>query len=82
METPFSSRRQAGEVDVRRDQEDPREQPDADREDQRVDQAGAVALRVPPSHEHEQPCHERRVDRQVDGVAERRELDSAPNSFG
>ena len=32
-------------------------------------------LRVAPPHEHEQPRHQRRVDGQVDGVAERRELD-------
>ena len=44
-------RRQAGEVDVRSDQEDPREQRDADRDDQRVDHAGAVALWVPPPDE-------------------------------
>ena len=61
-------------MDVRSDEEDPGEQRDANGEDQRVDHAGAVALRVAPSHEHEQPRHESRVDGQIDGVAERREL--------
>ncbi len=68
-------RRQAREVDVRRDEEHPREQGDADRDDQRVDHAGAVTLRVTPTHEDEQPGHERRVHGEVDGVADRGELD-------
>ena len=51
--------RQAGEVDVRGDEEDPREQGDADRDDQRVDHAGAVALRVSAPDEDEQAGHER-----------------------
>ena len=45
------------------------------REDQRVDHGRAVALRVPPPHEQEQPADESRIDGQVDRVAERRELD-------
>ena len=71
---PLLHQCQPGEVDVRSDQEDPGEQRDADREDEGVDHAGAVALRVSPSHEHEQPDDESRVDGQIDGVAERREL--------
>ena len=39
------------EVDVRGDQEDPREQADADRENQRVDQRGSIWTWIPPPDE-------------------------------
>jgi hypothetical protein len=68
-------RRQAGEMDVRRDEEHPGDERDPERQDQRVDHGGLVALRVAAPHEHEQPGDQRRVDGQVDGVAEGRELD-------
>ncbi len=60
-------------VQVRRDQRDPREQREAERHDQRVDDARAVALRVAPADEHQQARHERRVDEHVRAVAQRRE---------
>ena len=60
-------------VQVRRDQRDPREEREAERHDQRVDDARAVALRVAPAHEHQQARHERRVDEHVRAVAQRRE---------
>ena len=68
-------RREPREVDVRGDEEDPRDERDAHREDERVDDAGAVALRVPASDEDEEPGHEGRIYREVDPVAERRKLD-------
>ena len=61
-------------MDVWSDEENPGEQREADCEDERVDHAGAVSLRVAPSNEHEQRRDESRVDRQIDGVAERGEL--------
>ena len=60
-------------VDVRRDERDPRDEREAQRHDQRVDEAGAVAVRVAAAHEREQPDHERRVDEEVHPVADRRE---------
>ena len=48
----FRHPREAGEVDVGGDQEHPREQADADREDRGVDHRRAVAHRVPPPHEN------------------------------
>ena len=63
----------AAEVDVRRDQEDPRQQADAERQDQRVDQAGAVGDRVSAPDEQHEAGHQRRVHRQVERVAGRRE---------
>jgi hypothetical protein len=69
-------------VDVRGDQEDPRDQGDADGENERVDDGGAVAPGVSAFHEDQQPCDERWVDRQVDRVAERRELHLDPEELG
>ena len=71
----FLGHRESREVNVRGDEEDPREEADSDRENQRVDHARAVALWVAPPYQDEQPGDERRVDRQVDGIPERRELD-------
>ncbi len=65
--------REPGEVDVGRDQEGPREQADADRQDQGVDQRGRIPARITPLDQHEQPGHEDRVDEQVERVSRRRE---------
>ena len=65
-------------MDVRRNQEDPREQADPDRQDQRVDQCGSIGLRVAPPDEHEQAGHEHGIDRQVETVAGGREADVRP----
>ena len=62
-------------MDVRGDQEHPGEQAEADRQDQRVDHAGRVALRVTAPDEEEQPRHQRRVHGEVEPVADRREAD-------
>ena len=67
--------REAGEMNVRGDEKNPREEADSDRENQRVDHAGAVALWVAPPDQEEQPGYECRVDRQIERVPERRELD-------
>ncbi len=74
--------REAREVDVRRDEEDPGEQCDADRDDQRVDDTGTVALRVTTADEDEQARDERRIDGQVDGVPDGRELDLGARQLG
>ena len=42
---------------------------EAERHDQRVDDARAVALRVAAADEHQQPGHQRRVDEDVGAVA-------------
>ena len=60
-------------VQRRLDQRDPRDQREAERDDQRVDRTGAVALRVAPPHEDQQADHQRGVDEHVRRVAERRE---------
>ena len=60
-------------VDVGRDERDPRDEREAQRHDERVDEAGAVAVRVAAPYEREQPDHERRVDEDVHPVADRRE---------
>ena len=65
---------QPGEMDVRSDEKHPGEQGDADRDDQRVDNARSVAARVAPPHENEQPCHQSGIDGEIDRVSERREL--------
>ena len=75
-------RRQAGEMNVRSDQEHPGEKRDADGDDQRVDHACAVALRVSPADEDEQARHERRIDGQVDGVPDGRELHLDAHELG
>ncbi|MDP9298917.1 MAG: hypothetical protein M3O98_09670, partial [Actinomycetota bacterium] len=59
-------------VPVGRDQEHPREGADADRDDERVDQARPVAPRVLPADDQEQSQHEAGIDRQVEDVADRR----------
>ena len=69
----LGDRRQLGVVQVRGDQEHPGEQRQAERDDQRVDDARAVRLRVAAADEHEQARHERRVDRDVEAVAQGRE---------
>ena len=63
----------AAQVDVRRDQEDPRQEADAQRQDQRVDQARAIRDRVTPPDEQHKTGHQRRVHGQVERVAGRRE---------
>ena len=63
----------AAQVDVRRDQEDPRQEADAERQDERVDQAGAVGDRVSAPDEQHEARHQRRVHGQVERVAGRRE---------
>ena len=60
-------------VDHRRDQHQPRDQAEADRQDQRVDQRRPLAGRVSPPGEDEDAPEQRRVERQVDGVAPGRE---------
>jgi hypothetical protein len=72
----------AAELDVRGDQEDPREQGDAQREDERVDGAGPVGARVAPPHEQEQAGHQRRVDGEVERVAGRGEPDVEAEQAG
>ena len=62
-------------VQVGRDERDPRQQRQAQRHDQRVDDARAIALRVAPADEHQQARHQRRVDGHVGAVAQRRERD-------
>ena len=62
-------------MDVRRDQEHPREQAEPDRQDQRVDQRRAVGARIAPSDEKHEPRHQDRIDRQVQRVADRRKPD-------
>ena len=47
-----------------------------------VDQPGPVAPRVPAPHEQEEPCHQRGVDHEVDGVPGEGNGTSAPSSFG
>ena len=65
--------RKAREVEVRRDQEHPGQERDADGQDRRVDQPWAIAVRVAPPHQHEQSRHQRRVDGQIEPVSGRGE---------
>ena len=67
--------RQAGEVNVRSNEEDPRQEADSDRQDPRVDHGGPVSLGVAPPDQEEEPGYERRVDGQIERISERRELD-------
>ena len=60
-------------MDVRGDQEDPREQADTDAEDERVDQRRPVTPGRPTLDQNVQPREEDGVDRQVERVAHRRE---------
>jgi len=70
-------------VEVRRDEEDPREKAEPDGEDQRVEHARAVeTLRVAATHEEHQACEQRGVDREVDRVATRREANCAAEQVG
>ena len=62
-------------MDVRGDQEHPREQADADRQDRGIDQGRKIATRVPALDEQKHSGHQGRVDRQVEPVAEGREAD-------
>ena len=71
----FLGHRESREMNVRGDEKDPREEADSDRENERVDHACAVALWVTPLYQQEQAGDERRVDRQIDGVPQRWELD-------
>ena len=64
---------QAGEMDVRRDQEHPREETDTNRQDQRVDERGSIGPRVPSLDEDEQPRHQGGIDEQIERVPDRRE---------
>ena len=68
-------RREPRQVHVRGDEEDPGQQREADCENERVDQHGAVALRTAPLDEQEQPAEQDGIERQIDGVACRRESD-------
>ena len=52
-------------VERRLDQRDPRDQREAERDDQRVDRPGAVALRVAPPDEDQQAHHQGGVDDHV-----------------
>ena len=61
--------------DVGTDQEDPRQQPEAQGDDEGVEQAGLVATGQSGPHEQEQPDGQDRVHGDVDGVDERRERD-------
>ena len=67
--------REVLEVDVRRNQEDPGEQADADRQDQRIDQCGPIRARTSPSDENEQSGHEHRINEEVERVADRGKAD-------
>ncbi len=69
-------------VDVRRDERHPRDEREAQGHDQRVDEPGAVALRVAAAHERQQADHERRVDEDVHRVADRRERHLAAEDAG
>ena len=73
---------EAREVDVRRDQEDPGQRGEADREDQGVDSGGLVAIRLPPPHEQQESDHEERIDEQVHRVPGRGEADLAAEQLG
>ena len=68
-------------MDVRRDQEDPREQADSDRQDQRIDQRRSVTPRTSPPDEDEQACHQYRVHEEIERIADRRELDVDPKQL-
>ena len=73
---------QPREMDVRRNEEHPRQQREADGEDQRVDDGGAIAVRVAPAHEQQKPAEQRRIDKQVDRVARGRKSDDAAEQRG
>ena len=74
---------EAGEVQVRRDQEDPGEQSEPDGQDERVDDGRTVTtVRIATPDEQHQPGEERRVDGEVDGVAGRGEADRAAQQVG
>ena len=60
-------------LDDRRDQLQPGDQPEADREDQRVDQRRHLARAVAAPGEHDDAGEQQRVEGEVDGVAWRRE---------
>ena len=62
-------------ADVGADQEDPRQQPEAQGDDEGVEQAGLVAPGQPCPHEQKQPDGQDRVHGDVNGVDERRERD-------
>ena len=58
---------------VRRHQEDPRQHTDADRDDEGVDQRGAVAAGVPAAHQDDQSGDQHGIDGEVHRVADGRE---------
>ena len=60
-------------VRVGRHQEDPRQQRQADRDDRRVDQARPVPSRVAAPDQQQQPRDGDRIDREIDGIGDRRE---------
>ena len=75
--------RQARQVDVRGDEEHPREQSAANREDERVDHRGTVvAASAAAPHEQHQADEQQRIDAQIDRVAGRREADGAAEQIG
>jgi hypothetical protein len=74
--------REPREVEVRRDEEDPREQREPDREDHGVDRGAAVGRGIPPPDEQEEAADERGVDSEVDGVAGRGKADRSAEELG
>jgi hypothetical protein len=74
---------ETGEVQVRRDQEDPREESEPDGQDERVDDGRTVTtVRISTPDEQHQPGEERRVDGEVDGIAGRGKADRAAEEVG
>ncbi len=62
-------------------EEDPRDDADADGDDERVDHALAVPAGVPAPDEHEDPGDQARVDGQVQDVADRGERELGPEQL-
>jgi hypothetical protein len=69
----LGDRRELVVVQVGRHQRDPLRQRQADREDQAVDHAAAVAVAAASPDQQQKPGHHHRVDEHVGGVAGRRE---------
>jgi hypothetical protein len=60
-------------VHVGRDQQDPRDERQPQGHDQRIDCARTVGALVAAAHQRHQSDHQRRIDREVDRIAGRRE---------
>ena len=73
MLTSFWISVDVGVVRDRAHQEDPRDDADADRDDQRVDEAFPVAARAAPADEQQDAGDQAGIDRQVRDVADRGE---------